>query len=81
MGSVVFSLSFILVIAGLAFGGATTLIGFGGLLAASFHRALGTPLPLPTIHNPFERRLYICVGAGGFLVWVSAFVCSLTIAP
>jgi hypothetical protein len=77
----VFSLSFILIIAGLAFGGATTLIGFGGLLAASFHRALGTPLPLPTIHNPFERRLYICVGAGGFLVWASAFVCSLTIAP
>lgn len=76
-----FSLSFILIIAGLAFGGATTLIGFGGLLGACFHRALGNPLPLPTIHNPFERRLYIYVGTGGFVVWVSAFLYSLKIAP
>lgn len=80
-GWVVFSLSFVLIIAGLAFGGATTLIGFGGLLGASFHRALGTPLPLPTIHNPFERRLYIYVGIGGLVVWVSAFLYSLKIAP
>ncbi|MFZ0911953.1 MAG: hypothetical protein WBQ76_00930 [Candidatus Korobacteraceae bacterium] len=76
-----FSLSFILIIAGLAFGGATTLIGFGGLLGACFHRALGNPLPLPTIRNPFERRLYIYVGTGGFVVWVSAFLYSLKIAP
>jgi hypothetical protein len=81
MGWLVFSLRFILSIAGLAFGGATTLIGFGGLLGAWFHRALGTPLPLPTIHNPFERRLYIYVGTGGFVVWVSAFLYSLKIAP
>jgi hypothetical protein len=77
----VFSLNFVVVIAGLAFGGATTLIGFGGLLWASFHRALGTPLPLPTIHNPSERRLYIYVGIGGFVVWISAFLYSLRIAP
>ncbi len=76
-----FSLSFILIIAGLAFGGATTLIGFGGLLGASFHRALGSPLPLPTIHNLFERRVYIYVGTAGFVVWVSAFLYSLKIAP
>ncbi len=76
-----FSLSFILIIAGLAFGGATTLIGFGGLLGASFHRALGTPLPLPTIHNAFERRVYIAVGTAGFLVWISAFLYSLKVAP
>jgi hypothetical protein len=77
----VFSLSFVVVVAGLAFGGATTVIGFGGLLGTSFHRALGTPLPLPTLHSPFERRLYICVGLVGFFVWISAFLYSLKIAP
>ena len=76
-----FSLSFVLIMAGLAFGGATTLIGFGGLLGTSFHRALGTPLPLPTLHSPFERRLYVCVGIAGFVVWVSSFLYSLKIAP
>ena len=76
-----FSLSFVVVIAGLAFGGATTVIGFGGLLGTSFHRALGTPLPLPTLHSAFERRLYIWVGSLGFLVWISAFLYSLRIAP
>ena len=76
-----FSLSFVVVIAGLAFGGATTVIGFGGLLGTSLHRALGTPLPLPTLHSAFERRLYIWVGAAGFVVWISAFVYSLKIAP
>jgi hypothetical protein len=81
VGLVVFSFRFILIIAGLAFGGATTLIGFGGLLWASFHRALGTPLPLPTIHNPLERRLYIYVGTAGFVVWISTFLYSLKIAP
>ena len=30
-----FSLSFVLIVAGLMFGGATTLIGFGGLLGAA----------------------------------------------
>ena len=80
-GLAVFSLSFVVIIAGLAFGGATTLIGFGGLLGTSFHRAMGTPLPLPTLHSPFERRLYIAVGVAGFLVWISAFVYSLKIAP
>jgi hypothetical protein len=77
----VFSLTFVLVIAGLAFGGAMALIGFGGLLGTSFHRAMGTPLPLPTLHSSFERRLYICVGSVGFLVWISAFLYSLKIAP
>ena len=81
MGCAVFSLSFVLIMAGLAFGGATTLIGFGGLLGTSFHRALGAPLPLPTLHSPFERRLYVYVGIAGFLVWVSAFLYSLKIAP
>lgn len=80
-GLAVFSLSFVVIIAGLAFGGATTLIGFGGLLGTSFHRALGTPLPLPTLHSPFERRLYIGVGVVGFVVWISAFIYSLKIAP
>jgi hypothetical protein len=76
-----FSLSFVLIMAGLAFGGATTVIGFGGLLGTSFHRALGTPLPLPTLHNPFERRLYVYVGVAGLVVWASAFLYSLKIAP
>ena len=76
-----FSLTFVLVIAGLAFGGAMTLVGFGGLLGTSFHRALGTPLPLPTLHSAFERRLYICVGIAGFVVWGSVFLYSLKIAP
>jgi len=67
--------------AGLAFGGATTLIGFGGLLGTSFHRALGAPLPLPTLHSAFERRLYVYVGIAGLVVWVSAFLYSLKIAP
>ena len=76
-----FSFSFVLIIAGLAFGGAVTLIGFGGLLGTWFHHALGTPLPLPTLHNSFERRLYIGVGMAGFAVWCSAFVWSLKIVP
>lgn len=76
-----FSLTFVLVIAGLAFGGAMAVIGFGGLLATSFHRALGTPLPLPTIHNHSERRLYIYVGIAGFVVWAGTFLYSLRVAP
>jgi hypothetical protein len=77
----VFSLTFVVVIAGLAFGGATALVGFGGLLGTSFHRALGTPLPLPTIHTRHEQRLYVCVGLVGFLVWAVTFLYSLKVAP
>lgn len=76
-----FSLSFVVVVAGIAFGGVTTLIGFGGLLTAWFHRSLGAPLPLPTLHNATERRLYVSVGIAGFLLWGGAFLYSLKIAP
>ena len=81
MGRAVFSFSYVLIMAGLAFGGAMTLFGFGGLLVTSFHRAMGSPLPLPTLHNASERRLYLLVGAAGFVVWGSAFICSLNITP
>jgi hypothetical protein len=81
MGCAVFSLSYVLIMAGLAFGGSMTLIGFGGLLVTSFHRAMGSPLPLPTLHNASERRLYVLVGLAGLLVWGSAFICSLNITP
>ena len=81
MGCIVFSLSFIFIIAGLAFGGATTLIGFGGLLGTWFHRELGTPLPLPTLHGSADRRLYVSVGLAGFLLWGSAFLYSFMVAP
>lgn len=67
--------------AGLAFGGAVTLIGFGGLLVTSFHRAMGSPLPLPTLHNSFERKLYVLVGTVGLLLWGSAFWFSLNFTP
>jgi hypothetical protein len=77
----VFSLGYVLIMAGLAFGGAVTLVGFGGLLFTSFHRSLGSPLPLPTLHNAFERRLYVAVGTAGLLLWGSAFLCSLNFAP
>jgi hypothetical protein len=77
----VFSLEFILIMAGLAFGGAVTLVGFGGLLVTSFHRSLGSPLPIPTLHNAFERRLYVMVGVAGVMLWASAFVCSLKFTP
>jgi hypothetical protein len=77
----VFNLTFVLVIAGLAFGGAMAVIGFGGLLGTSFHRALGTPLPLPTLRSPFEKRLYIYVGIAGFVVWAVTFLYSLKVAP
>jgi len=77
----VFSLGYVLIMAGLAFGGAVTLVGFGGLLVTWFHRSLGTPLPLPTLHNAFEKRLYLMVGCIGVVLWGSAFVCSLNFAP
>jgi hypothetical protein len=77
----VFSLGFVLIMAGLAFGGAVTVVGFGGLLIASFHRKLGSPLPIPTLHNAFERRLYVLVGLSGLALWGSAFWWSLTFTP
>jgi len=67
--------------AGLAFGGAVTLVGFGGLLVTSFHRSLGSPLPLPTLHNAFERKVYVIVGLAGVALWGSAFLCSLNFTP
>ena len=81
MGCVVFSLGYILIMAGLAFGGAVTVVGFGGLLVTSFHRSLGSPLPLPTLHNAFERRLYVLVGVSGLALWGGAFWLSLTFTP
>jgi hypothetical protein len=67
--------------AGLAFGGIVTLVGFGGLLVTSFHRSMGSPLPLPTLHNSFERNLYVSVGIFGFLLWSGSFWCSLNFTP
>ncbi|HTZ89673.1 MAG TPA: hypothetical protein VMA71_04995 [Alloacidobacterium sp.] len=76
-----FSLGYILIMAGLAFGGAVTLVGFGGLLMTSFHRSLGSPLPLPTLHNAFERNLYVLVGVIGFVLWCGSLWCSLNFRP
>jgi len=81
VGCVVFSLGYILIMAGLAFGGAVTVVGFGGLLVTSFHRSLGSPLPLPTLHNAFERRLYVLVGVSGLALWGGAFWLSLNFTP
>lgn len=67
--------------AGLAFGGAVTLVGFGGLLVTSFHRSLGSPLPLPTLHNAFERNLYVLVGVIGLILWFSSLWFSLNFRP
>jgi len=67
--------------AGLAFGGTVTLVGFGGLLVASFHRSLGSPLPLPTIHNAFERNVYVLVGLAGMAMWGTAMWCSFNFTP
>lgn len=80
-GTAVFSLSFILIVAGLAFGGLTALVGFGGFLTAWFHRSLGTPLPLPTLHNDREKHLYLGVAAAGVVVWGVALLVSLRLAP
>ncbi len=76
-----FDLSFVLVVAGLAFGGLMALIGFGGFLTAWFHRSMGAPLPLPTLHNARERNLYLGVAAAGVAVWGIALLVSLHIAP
>jgi hypothetical protein len=75
-----FSLSFVLIVAGLMFGGATALIGFVGLLGAWFHRSLGSPLPLPTLHRATDRRITLWVGIAGFLLWGSVFLISLRAA-
>jgi hypothetical protein len=75
-----FSLSFILIVAGLMFGGATALIGFVGLLGAWFHRSLGAPLPLPTLRRAADRRITLWVGVAGFLIWGSVFLISLHVA-
>jgi hypothetical protein len=77
----VFSLSFVLIVAGLAFGGITALVGFGGFLTAWFHRSLGTPLPLPTLHNAHEKHIYLGVAAAGFLMWGVTLLISLKVAP
>lgn len=74
-----FSLSFILILAGLMFGAGTALIGFLGLLGAWFHRSLGSPLPLPTLHRASDRRITMWVGLCGFLLWASVFLISLRI--
>ena len=81
VGCAVFSLGYVLIMAGLAFGGAVTIVGFGGLLVTWFHRSLGSPLPLPTLHNAYERKLYVSVGIAGVILWGSAFVCSLNFTP
>ena len=78
-GEPLFSLSFVLIIAGLMFGAATALIGFLGLLGAWFHRSLGAPLPLPTFYRASERRLILRVGVAGFLLWATVSVISLRI--
>lgn len=57
------------------------LVGFGGFLTAWFHRSLGTPLPLPTLHNNREKHLYLGVAAAGFVVWGITFLISLRLAP
>ena len=67
--------------AGLAFGGAVTLVGFGGLLVTSFHRSLGSPLPLPTLRNSSERNLYVLVGSAGLILWSSALWFSFNFTP
>ena len=74
-----FDLTFVLIIAGLMFGAATALIGFVGLLGAWFHRSMGAPLPLPTLHRASDRRLTMWVGVAGFLLWVGVFLISLRI--
>jgi hypothetical protein len=77
----VFSLTLVLIVAGLAFGGLMALIGFGGFLTAWFHGCMGAPLPLPTLHNRGETRLYLGVAAAGVVVWGVALLFSLHVAP
>jgi hypothetical protein len=72
-----FSLSFILIVAGLMFGAAVALIGFVGLLGAWFHRSLGAPFPLPTLQRAADRRITMWVGVAGLVLWGSVFLISL----
>jgi hypothetical protein len=72
-----FSLSFILIVAGLMFGAAVALIGFVGLLGAWFHRSLGAPFPLPTLRRAADRRITMWVGVAGLVLWGSVFLISL----
>ena len=74
-----FSLTFVLILAGLLFGAGTALISFVGLLGAWFHRSLGAPLPLPTLRRASDRRLTLWVGIAGLLLWASVFLISLRI--
>jgi hypothetical protein len=74
-----FSLSFVLIVAGLMFGVATALIGFVGLLGAWFHRSIGAPLPLRTLRRAADRRITMWVGIAGFLLWGSVFLISLRV--
>jgi hypothetical protein len=75
----VFSLSFVLILAGLMFGAATALIGFVGLLGAWLHRSLGAPLPLPSLRRASDRRITMWVGLAGFALWAFAFLISLRV--
>lgn len=70
---------YVFILAGLAFGGGMAVIGFGGFLVAWFHRMLGSPLPLPTLHNSHEARVYIGVGLVGFAIWAGTFLVSLRV--
>ena len=76
-GVYVFSLSSILILAGLSFGGVMALIGFGGLLGMKLYRILGSRLPLRTGRSAYERRVYTWIAISGFLIWGSALCCSL----
>ena len=76
-----FSLSFILIVAGLMFGGAMAVVGFTGFLTAWFHRSMGSPLPLPTLHNAFEKKLYLGVTLAGVIMWGGVLLISFQVAP
>ena len=56
-------------------------IGFGGFLTAWFHHSMGSPLPLPTLHNPSEKRLYLGVALAGAIMWGSVLLISFRVAP
>ena len=75
-----FSFTLVFILAGLLFGGATALIGFVGLLGAWFHRSLGAPLPLPTLHRPSDRHLTLNVTLAGFFLWAALFLIAWSIA-
>ena len=76
-----FDLTFVLIVAGLTFGGFMAVIGFGGFLTAWFHHSIGAPLPLPTLHNAHEKRLYLSVALAGFVLWSVVLLISFRVAP